>query len=157
MQALNPIILKLDLRAWVSDSVSGDAELWAKRHITSSPNHLYCGNQGTLHPQPTIPIVETKTHCTPNPPSLLWRSRHTAPQPTISIVGAKVHCIPNPPSLLWEPRHTASPTHCPYCGQRGTLYLLPTVSIVGTKTHCIPTSTSHYSSNFSVFCIWEIC
>lgn len=142
MQALNPVILKLDLRAWVSDSVSGDAELWAKRHITSSPNHLYCG---------------AKTHCTPNPPSLLWRPRHTAPQPTISIVGTKAHYTPNPSSLLWRPRHTASPTHCPYCGQRGTLYLLPTVSIVGTKTHCIPTSTSHYSSNFSVFCIWEIC
>lgn len=107
MQALNPIILKLDLRAWVSDSVSGDAELWAKRHITSSPNHLYCGDQGTLHPQPTIPIVGTKT---------------LHPQPTIPIVGTKTHCIPNPLPLLWTKRHTASPTHCLYCGDQGILH-----------------------------------
>lgn len=71
-------------------------------------------------------------------PSLLWGPRHTAPQPTISIVGTKTQCTPNPPSLLWGPRHTASPTHCPCCGQRGTLHPQPTVPIVGTKTNCTP-------------------
>lgn len=50
MHVLSLVILKLDLRVWVSDSVSDDAKLWAPRH--------------------TSPTVGTEAHCIPTPPAL---------------------------------------------------------------------------------------